>query len=235
MLGWRSADYGDWEVIAQPCFTKYSSVRSILVWKTLAMVSTAHPRSSESHTSLRFALKAATADLHERAERNVDRLAIFETPSAYQHWLGAMLRLHERFADSTTKAALVVGLEPISEMLIEALRADLGLLEDSAAANAHHSTDRLDEQLGVLYVFEGSGLGARLLCERAYEHQVSPVGFLERSRDLAVGRWPQVARALNKHASDPDVDIDSAAAAANEVFEFLLETLPQPPSRTSEE
>jgi heme oxygenase len=157
--------------------------------------------------SRRFALKAATAEAHERVEGVVRAAGMFDTLDGYRRYVAATWALRTRFEGllDMNGAAAIWPLWPTRRIahLAEQDMADLGILprpEEFAP-----STLSSGELLGVLYVLEGSSLGARLLLR-----SVSRLGL---SADNG-------ARHLHAQAGE---------ASAWRGFVEVLEASPQPP------
>lgn len=165
------------------------------------LLSIDHPK-----TSVRFALREATADVHSQLEEVVGRL---DAPSAYARYVRGM-------------HAFRTALEPMlpkrsgwrTTLLCEALADDM---DDLGLAPA--SPPRLDASvdadwlLGAHYVLEGSALGARVLVK-----QVAALGFGEEfgARHLwlqarGVG-WGDFVRVLDAQTADVGLAIAGARA-----------------------
>lgn len=116
--------------------------------------------------SRRFALKAATEAEHRQLDRTVSDLT---TPAAYARYLRglAMGRLPiEAMLTALDWPAAFGGWRPLE--IAGALRDDLADLKlDVPPMRAEPATSDVSALLGLLYVLEGSALGARLVYGRA--------------------------------------------------------------------
>lgn len=121
--------------------------------------------------SMRFHLRECTAAAHARLDASI---GVFDSRSAYRHYLSGMLGFREAAEDAVTHADYPGWFgkwRPRS--IAAALRADMADLGMTAPAEPYRRRDlgpALDNPaalLGTLYVLEGSALGARLLYARA--------------------------------------------------------------------
>jgi heme oxygenase len=157
--------------------------------------------------SRRFALKAATADAHDRVEDVVRSAGMFDTLEGYRRYVAATWALRTRFEGllDMNGASAVWPLWPSRRIAGLAAQdmADLGV--PARAEEFVPSALTAGELLGVLYVLEGSSLGARLL--------VRSVSGLGLSADNGAGH-------LHAQAGE---------ASAWRSFVEVLEASPEPP------
>ena len=173
-------------------------------------------------TSIRDTLRDATANLHARVDSHMS--AMFSDPT----------RGYERFLSASAAAVL-----PLEEALVEAdvsdllpdwlarsrsaaLRSDLDLLALPVPHSARLQLPRKESFLmGVLYVLEGSRLGARFLLQRFQSSPASAEG--RATRYLAHGResalWQTFLRQLEASAA---ARRDPKGAIAGATFAFGL-------------
>jgi heme oxygenase (biliverdin-IX-beta and delta-forming) len=121
------------------------------------------------------ALKAVTADSHERLERRFDLDARLRSAAAYAELLETMLGFYRPLeARVSPHAAAIAGLDWPRRRKTPLLRADLqavGRATDAPsprdARRALPVVDSIDQALGVLYVLEGATLGGVLIARQA--------------------------------------------------------------------
>jgi len=166
----------------------------------------------------RSALKAATADAHAALDALVGG---FRTLNEYRHYLAgiAAFRLPvEAWLMKTGLPADMPGYEP--HMVQDELRADLADLKtDPPADNRSFTPPEGAGIVGLLYVLEGSALGARLLAKRAEALGLSAEfgarHLFSQARNFS--SW----RALSEHMENVRVYDDQAAARwANTAFDY---------------
>jgi heme oxygenase len=174
-----------------------------------------------SHTDLRPRLRAATLQAHQRLDGLVDKLGFFQDQSSYARYLRANLRVRRplELALDAHGAAEAFAIWP-ERRIATALSADLhdvtglcGSLTNENDKAAMGFTP--PEVMGVLYVLEGSALGARLLSSRA-----SAIGMTatQGGRHLALQSslpkaWPCLLSSLAEASFDADEErhcIDAA-------------------------
>lgn len=177
---------------------------------------------------LRTRLRAETRDLHESAEAAVRRHAPLTQRRGYARFLRGMQTLHATFDPSLTRAARQVGLEPMTARALDAIAADLRVLDSSVSippgSRAVASDGDPARDLGTLYVFEGSALGAAVLVKQLREHygNAATLEYLSLLDAQRAQRWPVVTRALA--AAELDVDRDAVVAGARDTFQCLIDT-----------
>ena len=166
----------------------------------------------------RFALKAATDDVHRELD---DRLSALDlaTDDGYRRFLG----FHARTGPAIEGALVAAGLSKLIEgwdegRRSEALKSDLGVLGQSMPAPAAAPPiTTTAEALGAAYVLEGSRLGGRILRGRVGKHL--PARFLGESGH---NPWPRVVAALDRHLHS-EADVDEARHSARRTFGFFLD------------
>jgi heme oxygenase len=166
----------------------------------------------------RFALKAATDDVHRELDERLSRLDLAR-PEDYRRFL----HVQARTVPPIEAALAAGGLDELVEGWSEtrrtaALQTDLAELGDNmpepAAAPAMSSVAAL---LGTAYVLEGSRLGGRVLTSHVGPDL--PSSFL--AADGALGAWPAVVAALDRLLYSDDL-IGEAKDAARQCFALFL-------------
>jgi heme oxygenase len=125
---------------------------------------------SKSDSSRRSRLRSATAAAHQRLDGIVEGGGFLTDRVRYTAYLHATLRARRPIEASldVSQAERVFPAWP-TRRIADALRADLADL-GSPAGNAEGARFNIDGDggvIGVLYVLEGSALGARVLSQRA--------------------------------------------------------------------
>lgn len=160
--------------------------------------------------SLRARLRDATTDAHARLDA---QLGDMQDAGHYRAYLRGM---HGFLATVTP------GLARHGEALGWSLApwrgdldADLQTVQGAPIAAEAAQAGNRDEAVGLLYVIEGSALGARVLLRRASALGYDPsrgTAFLHRHADLDSGRWPAFLAFLGRWESR--IDADSACQGA---------------------
>jgi heme oxygenase len=121
----------------------------------------------------RSRLRSATSKAHARLDERVGRAGFFDDRVAYADYLEATLRARQSIKTALDRygATKLFALWP-QRMIASALRADIRDVSGHGNASAKDVIDEIgidtDAQVfGVLYVLEGSALGARVLARRA--------------------------------------------------------------------
>jgi heme oxygenase len=114
----------------------------------------------------RFALKRATNDAHDRVESVVRDAGMFETREGFQRYLAATYEMRARFeflldANRAERVWADYPTRKIADLVAQDI-ADLGGLS-MAPEQGEEKNCSAGELLGVMYVLEGSSLGARIL------------------------------------------------------------------------
>lgn len=119
----------------------------------------------------RFALKRATRQAHAKVERIVQDAGMFASHGGFRRYLAAthaMRAYYERLLDLNGAAELWPRwpTRRIAALVSQDI-ADLGVADPGGAEESPDENLRLDltkaELMGILYVLEGSSLGARVL------------------------------------------------------------------------
>ena len=170
-------------------------------------------------TSARFALKAATDDLHDELDGRLAKLELAD-PADYL----SLLKLHAR-ALPAIEAALERG--GLGEMVVDwqdhrrtgQLQSDLAALgepmPEPAPVPAFTTPARV---LGAAYVLEGSRLGSQILRESVPPGM--PISFL--SATPAASAWPRLVAALDRFLYSPQL-LGEAVAGARACFTLYLD------------
>ncbi len=142
---------------------------------------------------LRAKLRDATADLHAAVESAFTLDGPIVEPASRDLLLRTMRAAHRRFAVTLDRAASLVGLPARSARILELLdEVPEAGPEVTRAPPALHGA----AAIGVLYVFEGSALGATTLV-RQFTAAGRPVpAYLALLAEEAPRRWPVVVRSL---------------------------------------
>ena len=166
----------------------------------------------------RFALRAATNELHSKLDESLSRLDLGEV-DGYRRFL----RFHGRTVPPIEDALAGGG---IGSLLPEwdrsrrtpSIVADLSALDEPMPAPVDQPSPRsVAELLGMAYVLEGSRLGGRILRNRVGKDL--PISFLAQSGTMTV--WPALIAVLDRHL-DSELMITEAATAARSCFSSFL-------------
>lgn len=164
---------------------------------------------------LRTALRACTADSHGRLDRAV---GLFDAIAPYKTYLQ-----HTHAFRKGMEAELATFEKWPVEQLARLVGDDLADLHTSPLANASlGDIGQGDEhRLGMAYVLEGSGLGARLLVRRAAELGLTAsygARHLAAQTDDPV-RWRSFLALLD---TVPESQFEGVLAGAEQSFQFAL-------------
>ena len=170
----------------------------------------------------RFVLRERTNEVHGRLEKAVGEFTDARTYIRYLEGMRIFRQVVERDLPFTGAVATADNWKPIAiAPLLRQDLEDLGRKTPCAAAMAFDLPSDREELLGVLYVLEGSGLGARVLMRRA-----ALLGFSSNygARHLAVqasraDSWNSLLKLLDEIAS---ADIERTVRAARMTFEAAL-------------
>ncbi|GGF45574.1 hypothetical protein GCM10007301_01370 [Azorhizobium oxalatiphilum] len=168
--------------------------------------------------SHRFELRARTMEQHQALEAAVGPL---NSIAAYQRYLRGQEAFRAPLERQLAAVRVPTTLEDVLPVPLAALltldRADLGdavdVVEETAALSFTPSAI-----FGILYVLEGSTLGARLLHQQAGALGLTAAhGARHLAEQIAQpGTWKQFVSVLD---AEEALDLDEAAASANAVFE----------------
>jgi heme oxygenase len=166
----------------------------------------------------RFALRAATEDIHRELDERLSVLNLAEMPD-YRRFL----QFHARTLPSIEGALALAGIGELVDgwsatrrtSFIETDFRTLGeAMPPAASAPPLEGPAQL---LGTAYVVEGSRLGARVLSRRVAEGL--PASFL--NGDGSLGSWPSVIAALDRFLYSPPL-LAEAEDAARRCFAWFL-------------
>ncbi|MBO3761269.1 biliverdin-producing heme oxygenase [Ciceribacter sp. L1K22] len=169
-------------------------------------------------------LKTLTADLHKRLDDKVGALDSIEGYAAYVEGMLRFRREIEPRIEASNLADVLPGFLPI--LISKELERDVASIGGRVPASNNLLPDKgiafsRDELLGVLYVLEGSALGARILVRRA-----AGLGLGENSgaahlvkQSSSAGNWNAFAALLE---TVRNVDEDAMANAALATFATAL-------------
>lgn len=173
--------------------------------------------------SIRFALKAATDDVHRELDERLSRLNLAKA-NDYRLFLG----YHARTIPSIERSLASAGLGSLVEGWSDhrrsaAIKADIQALgEPMPAAAPHPELSGVAELLGTAYVLEGSRLGGRVLLPRVGAGL--PVAFLSDNGSLEP--WPTLLRVMERLLRPGNL-LDEAKDAARRTFNWYLELSPE--------
>lgn len=167
--------------------------------------------------SKRFALKAATEDIHQELDDTLSRFDLADVAD-YARFLGIHARAVPPIEAALAKggvSALIDGWRPGRSQAIEADLAALGASMPAPAPTPDITT--VGELLGTAYVLEGSRLGGQVLRKQVGEGL--PLQYLGQSD--GAGPWPSVVAALDRHLYS-DAQFGEARDAARRCFALFL-------------
>ncbi len=178
--------------------------------------------SCQSPSLLRDRLRAATAPLHADLDRALEARGDFRSLAGYRRYLAAMYRFRAPIEVRVARTPWPVSFGAWRPVAIAgALASDLADLQVTGAVIEQPAGDapRLGALLGILYVLEGSALGARFLLGDALVLGLTPT---HGARHLAlqaggVQNWHGFLRLLASAALD-DAEADACVAAACATF-----------------
>ena len=165
--------------------------------------------------SARAALRAATADSHERVDAAFSRFDL-SSADGYRRFLlaqaGALLPVEAELDQAGAETVLP---DWPGRRRGAVLRADLAALNVTPPElfPGPSFLSGKAPMLGAIYVLEGSRLGGAVLKQAVPSH--FPKGFLEARQ--AAGSWRKLLRTLDLFLTRPE-DLGAAIAAATEVF-----------------
>lgn len=166
----------------------------------------------------RFALKAATEDLHEALDSRLSQLNLADAGD-YGKFLAvqaAVLPGLERALSAAGLGDLVRGWE--DGRRADRLLADMTVLEmPQPKAVQPPLLPSKAAALGAAYVLEGSRLGAKVLVQHTDPNLSQK--FL--GADVNSNPWPALVTVLDRELSSPD-ELDEAARAARATFTAFL-------------
>ena len=166
----------------------------------------------------RFALKAATDDVHRELDDRLSRLNLAEA-SDYRRFLS----FHARTVPPFEEALAAAGANKVIDgwdqaRRTDAIRIDLEQLGEPVPEAAIVPPIRdTAELLGTAYVIEGSRLGGRVLARRV--GQGLPMNFLSSPGHRS---WPTVVAALDRCLYS-DALLNDASDAARRCFALFLD------------
>ena len=164
----------------------------------------------------RFALKAATDDVHRELDGRLSKLNLSSRADYCR-----FLQIQARAVPAIEQALTAGGLDDLVRGWSDSRRApslesDLAKLGESMPPAAKAPTiNSVPELLGTAYVLEGSRLGGRVLQKQIADG--SPATFL----DGSLGAWPALLEALDRFLYS-DALIGEAKDAARRCFALFL-------------
>ena len=165
----------------------------------------------------RFALKAATDDIHRELDERLSRLDLASTTD-YRRFLGFHAQTIPPFEEALAAAGASRLIDKWEEgRRTAAIETDLAALGEPMPAPIAVPTIRgTAELLGTAYVLEGSRLGGRVLRRQVGEGL--PANFLGHSSHAP---WSAVVATLDQHLYSDEL-IGEATAAARQCFGMFL-------------
>ncbi len=172
----------------------------------------------------RWRLKSATEPHHRRLDALSDEFAMFASVSSYRDYLAATLasRSHlEAMLSASQIDALVPNWNRIC--IVPQLREDLSDVGDNDPTGGEATGMVIDRGalIGILYVLEGSGLGASILFKRAIKLGMSATfGARHLAQQVAnLSSWRETLCLIETTPIDNEDSCERAAIAAFGVFE----------------
>ncbi len=176
-------------------------------------------KTARTAANLRFILRDATLEDHQKTEDLMGGMSILDTPQTSLNWLSAMWRMHSHFAQCVDHVSTRFGLPPHQGVLLEAISTDIKTLSGHKppAINPASQLSSFDKMIGIAYTIEGSALGASVLKKR--KSHTNPEGsfYLDAMSQSSKARWPIFTGALETHVRDTDATIQGARSA----FQYL--------------
>lgn len=178
----------------------------------------------------RSRLRSATSLAHARLDHRITEDGFFDDQKSYASYLQATWRARWPIEQALEDwgASTVFSLWPYRVLALD-LQADLDDLGMRASVDMDPMStveiSNASQALGVLYVLEGSALGARLLAQRAKAiGMTSHMGARHLARQTGTpGAWPAFRRALEGAQLDANEESDCVAAAIATFDQFELE------------
>ena len=166
----------------------------------------------------RFALKAATDDVHRELDDRLSRLDLARAED-YRQFLHVQARTVPPIEAALAAGGLAELIEGWSDTRrTAALESDLAALGDPMPQPADPpALGNVASLLGTAYVLEGSRLGGRVL--KSHVGEGLPASFL--NSDEASGAWPAVVAAMDRHLYSEEM-IGEAKDAARRCFALFL-------------
>ena len=175
-------------------------------------------------TSIRFAVKEATAAAHERLDQGLGHLDLAQA-DGYRRFLKTIAAAHlplEALLERSGIARIITDWSQRSRS--SALRRDMEALgEQPEPLDLDIDTVNQAFALGILYTLEGSRLGGRYLLQTVqHSHAHLPVEFLQHGDTRLWGRFcAQLEASPEAHAHLDDVI--AGARTAFSIFERAME------------
>jgi len=157
--------------------------------------------------------------VHEELERAFDKFQFFESEAGYKSWLTIMLRMHTRFAPLYDRGCNLMGLAPISSELLFCLKSDLG--QDDVKYDPPRARAKDSECVGVVYVIEGSALGAKILRKRIDQNRSFSQNYLTRLTKDSRERWGRLTNELECNPKVSEMKFEDIRKGALEVFQAM--------------
>lgn len=174
-------------------------------------------------SNIRFRLRSETFHAHEELERTFDEMQFFTSLSGYKKWLKIMLKMHSKFAPLYDRGCYLTGLAPISDELLLCLKSDLG----PSKVDYTLPSERVDdpESIGVVYVVEGSSLGAKILRKRLDKSPKFSQNYLTRLTKDSRERWGHLTDELEDNPSFSEMKFEDIREGALDVFRAMKRDL----------
>ncbi|WP_373652597.1 MULTISPECIES: biliverdin-producing heme oxygenase [unclassified Schlesneria] len=172
-------------------------------------------------------LKTATRQLHNRLEARVDILNRLGSLQAYQQLVAAFYGFYVPIEKRLDGVGLKqVGLDLASRCKVPLLLADLRLWSIDAdslpCAVALPALNSVPQNLGCLYVLEGSTLGSQIIKRLLFQHlgidETNGGAFFNAYGDRVRLMWDQFRQVVIQFASENPQHSDAMVLAAQQTF-----------------
>jgi heme oxygenase (biliverdin-IX-beta and delta-forming) len=181
-------------------------------------------------TNRRSRLRSATADAHDRLDSIVDAAGFFDDRTLYAVYLQATWRARHPIEMALTRGRAILSLTEVPYRVIApALCADIFDITGSPPSEEANTAvmsyaDTAAQALGIIYVLEGSALGARVLARRASALGMGPdFGARHLAMQMAApGAWKTFLVMLEAVALDSQQEAACVAGAIETFARFEL-------------
>ncbi|WP_341367790.1 hypothetical protein [Yoonia sp. BS5-3] len=163
----------------------------------------------------RAVLKMSTRAAHEGAESRWFSDGRFASRDSYDHWLKALLKTHQTFGARAVTSTQLGHYQKIENARQTALCADLGC-DDQATKRGDPPSDGW--AWGVLYVLNGSALGASMLLKSNSIQDGWPTSYLRVMQGFASSGQ---LKSFFGQLDQADAATSDMAAGAKAVFDYL--------------
>jgi len=173
---------------------------------------------------LRSEIRKETNLFHKLAEEATQTYAPLNTKEGYLRFLSGMLEVYQNFGPALDTSSQLIGIEPRSKKVIDALFKDLE--KDEREVTKESSTlasNKPEVSLGIAYTLEGSALGAKIIRQRLDDSEMKnmPKNYLLLLESQSPSRWPKTLSALGELESGHETTIETA----KDVFKFVAKAM----------